>query len=103
VGYTGITSRMDERRKWKKVDNEEGENNHRRLKKQLKRASGKAKKKCFESLCGEIVVFQRTGLYGLAYLKRKEIDRKEDHGIQTITIEDSQGHTILYQRHVLKI
>jgi hypothetical protein len=43
VGYTGITSRMDERRKWKKVDNEEGGNNYRRLKKELKRASGKAK------------------------------------------------------------
>jgi hypothetical protein len=94
---------MDERRKWKKVNNEEGGNNHRRLKKELKRASGKAKKKCLESLCGEIVEFQRTELYGLTYLKRKEIDRKENHAIQAITIEDSQGHTILYQRHVLKI
>jgi hypothetical protein len=51
---------MYEQRKWKKVNNEEGGNNHRRLKKELKRTSGKAKNKCLESLCGEIVEFQRT-------------------------------------------
>jgi len=67
VVYTGIISRVDERRKWKKVNNEEGGIDHRRLKKELKRASGKAKKKCLESLCGEIVEFQRTGLYDLTY------------------------------------
>jgi len=49
------------------------------------------------------VEFQRTGLYDLTYLERKEIGRKENHGIQTITIDDSQGHTISYQRHLLKI
>jgi len=70
---------MDERRKWKKVNNEEGGNNHRRLKKELKRASGKAKKKCLESLCGEIVEFLGTGLYDLTCLKRKEIGRKESY------------------------
>jgi hypothetical protein len=94
---------MDERRKWKKVNIEEGGNNHRRLKKELKRASGKARNIRLESLCGEIVEFQRTGLHDLTYLKRKEVARKENHGIQTITIEDSQGHTISYQRHLLKI
>jgi len=94
---------MDERRKWKKVNNEEGGNNHRRLKKELKRASGKAKKKCLESLCDEIVEFLGTGLYDLTYLKRKEIGRKENRAIQTITVEDSQGHTISHQRHLLKI
>jgi hypothetical protein len=103
VGYPGIISRMDERRKLKKVNNEEGGNNHRRLKKELKRASGKAKNICLDSLCGEIVEFQRTGLHDLTYLKRREIGRKENQGIQTITIEDSQGHTISYQRHLLKI
>jgi len=41
------------------------------MKKELKRASGKAKKRCLESLCGEIVEFQRTGLYDLTHLKRK--------------------------------
>ena len=101
--YTGIISRVDERRKWKKVNNEEGGNDHRRLKKELKRASGKTKKKCLGSLCGEIVEFQRTGLYDLTYLKRKEIGWKENRGIQIITIEDSQGHTISYQRHLLRI
>jgi len=34
VVYTGIISRVDERRKWKKVNNEESGNDHRRMKRE---------------------------------------------------------------------
>lgn len=101
MGYTGIISRMDERRNWKKVNNEEGGNYHRRLKKDLKRFSGKAKKKSLESLRDEIVEFRRIRLCVLTYLKREEIGRKENHRIQSITIEDSQGLTTLDQRNIV--
>jgi hypothetical protein len=37
-----MISRTDERKKWKRVNNEERGNNHRRLKKELKRSPGKA-------------------------------------------------------------
>lgn len=103
MGYTGKISRMDERRNWKKVNNEEGGNYHRRLKKDLKRFSGKAKKKCLESLLGEILEFQRIRICALTYLKREEIGRKENHSIQIITIEDFQGPIILDHRYIQKI
>jgi hypothetical protein len=39
-----MISKMDERRKWKNVNNEEGRRNYRRLRNELKRATDKAKK-----------------------------------------------------------
>jgi len=39
-----MISKMDERRKWKNFDTEEGRRNYRRLRNELKRATEKAKK-----------------------------------------------------------
>ena len=47
--------------------------------------------------------FQRTGRYGLMYMKTKELGWKETQGIQIIGIEDSQGNRIVEQSQVLKI
>jgi hypothetical protein len=47
--------------------------------------------------------FQRTGRYGLMYMKTKELSWKENQGIQNIGIEDSQGNRIVEQNQVLKI
>jgi hypothetical protein len=68
-----MISTMDERRKWKNVNNEEGRKNYRRLRNKLKRATDNAKKEYLESICDEIMEFQRTGRYDLMYMKTKEI------------------------------
>jgi uncharacterized membrane-anchored protein len=94
---------MDERRKWKNVNNEEGRKNYRRLSNELKRATDNAKKEYLESICDEINEFQRTGRHDLMYMKTKELGWKENHGIQNIGIEDSQGNIIIDQRRVLQI
>jgi type I site-specific restriction endonuclease len=39
-----MISKMDERRKWKNVNNEEGRRNYRRLRNELKRATKKGQK-----------------------------------------------------------
>jgi hypothetical protein len=84
-----MISKMDERRKWKNVNNEEGRKNYRRLRNKLKRAMDNAKKEYLDSICDEIIEFQRTGSYDLMYMKTKELGWKENHGIQNIGIEDS--------------
>jgi hypothetical protein len=89
-----MISKMDDRRKWKNVNNEEGRMNYRRLRNELQRAMDNAKKEYLESICDEIIEFQRTGHYYLMYMKRKELGRKENHGIENIGIEDSQGNII---------
>jgi hypothetical protein len=60
-------------------------------------------KEYLESICDEIIKFQRTGRYDLMYMKTKELGWKENQGIQNIGIEDSQGNMIVGQRRVLQI
>jgi hypothetical protein len=47
----------DEQRIWKNVNNEEGRRNYRRLRNELKRATGNARKEYVESICEEIIEF----------------------------------------------
>jgi hypothetical protein len=98
-----MISKMDERRKWKNVNNERGRKNYRRLNNELRRATDKAKLEYLESKCDEISELQRTGRYDLMYRKAKELDRKKNNVIRTVGIEDSQGNMIVDQKQVLKI
>jgi hypothetical protein len=52
---------MDERRKWKNVNDEKGRKNFRRLRNALKRATYNAKQEHRESICDELIEFQRIG------------------------------------------
>jgi len=58
-----MISKMDERRKWKNVNAEEGRKNYRRLRNELERATDDARKECLENICKEIMEFERTGRY----------------------------------------
>jgi len=98
-----MISKMDERRKWKNVNTEEGRKNYQRLRNEFKRATDNAKKEYLENICNKIIEFQRTGLYDLMYMKTKELGWKETQGIQNIGIEGSQGNRIVQQIQVLKI
>ena len=93
-----MISKMDERRKWKNVNTEEGRRNYRRLRNELINATEKAKKVYIEKACTEFMEFPRTGRYDLMYMKTKELGWKETQGIQNIGIEDSQGNRIVDQK-----
>jgi hypothetical protein len=62
-----------------------------------------AKKEYLESICDEIIDFQRTGRYDLMYINIKKLGWKENHGIQNIGIDDSQENKTIDQRGVLQI
>jgi len=98
-----MISKIDERRKWKNIDTEEGRKNYRILRNKLIRATENAKKENLENTCKEIMEFHRTGRYDLMYMKTKELGWKETQGIQNFGIGDSQGNRIVDQRQVLKI
>jgi len=55
-----MISKMDERRKWKNVNTEEGRRNYRRLRNELKRATEKDRKEYLENIYNEIMEMQRT-------------------------------------------
>ena len=98
-----MISKMDERRKWKNVNTEEGRRNYRRLRNELKSATENAKKEYFENIYEEIMESQRTGRYDLVDMKTKELDCKETQGMQNISIEDSEGNRVVGQSQVSKI
>ena len=56
-----MISKMDKRRKWKNVDNEEGKN-QRKVEEELKRATDKS-----------IIEFQGTGCYDFIYMQTEEL------------------------------
>ena len=84
-------SKMDERRKWKNVNNEEGRRIYRRLRNELKRATETARKGYLENICNEIIEFQRTRRYDLMYMKTKELGWNETQGIQSIASKTPRG------------
>jgi hypothetical protein len=98
-----MISKMDERRRWRNVNTEEGRKNYRRLRNELKRATDNDKKEYLENICKEIMEFQRIGRYGLMCMKTKELGWKDTQEIQNIGIEGSQGNRIIEQIQVLKI
>jgi hypothetical protein len=98
-----LISKIDEKRKWKNVNTDEGRKNYRKLRNEFKRTTDNAKKEYVEKICNEIMEFQRRGHYDLMYMKTKELGWKETQGIQNICIEDSQGNRVVEQSQVLKV
>jgi hypothetical protein len=62
-----MIKKLDERRKWKDVDTEEGRKIKPKLRNELKRATDNAKKEYLDNICNEIMEFQKTRRYGLIY------------------------------------
>jgi hypothetical protein len=69
----------------------------------IEKSTDNAKKEYLETICDEIIGFQRTRRCDLMYMKTKELGWKENHEIQNIGIEDSQENIIIDQRQVLQI
>jgi len=94
---------MDERRKWKNVNTEEGRMNYRRMRNELIRATEKAENEYVEYICKVVIEFRLRDHYDLTYTNTKELGWKETQEIQNIGIEYSQGNRIVDQKQVLKI
>ena len=57
-----MISKMDERRKWKNVNTEEGRKNYRRLRNELKRATDNTKNEYLENICTRLWNFKEQGV-----------------------------------------
>jgi hypothetical protein len=92
---------MDERKKWKTVNNTEGGKNYRNLRNKFKRA--KKKKQYFHRICDVITEFQRSECHDLTCKKTKKLCWKENQGTQNIGTEDSQGNITADLRKIRNI
>ena len=87
-----IFDRMEERRKWKNVNNEEGKRMYRHLNNHLRRETDKAREKWLDAQCTEIEKYDKAGRSDLMYAKAKELGKKYKPGNRTAnSILDSQG------------
>jgi hypothetical protein len=77
-----MINQMDEQRMWKNVNNEEGRNNYRRMRNELKRATDKSKKEYLESICDKIMEFQGTGCYDFIHTKTNKLGWRQNREIQ---------------------
>jgi len=70
-----------------------------------KKTIGEVKKECVESVCEEIMEFQRTGRYDLMYMKTKERGGYQNHGILKTLASRTLGEIRVRvgHRHLLKI
>ena len=98
-----MISKMDERRKWKNVNIEEGRRKYRRLRKELKRATEKIKKEYLENTCNEMKEIHRTGHYDLMYMKKKRTSLEGYQMDSKYWHRRPQGNRIVDRRQMLKI
>jgi hypothetical protein len=98
-----IISNMDEQNYGRVSIMKKEERNYRNMNNELRRATDKAKLEYLESKCDKIMELQKTRQYDLMYRKAMELEEKENNGIRTVDIEDSQGNIIADQKQVLKI
>lgn len=80
---------MDERSKWKNVNNQEGSKNYRRKTKEMKRATDKAKIEYLDSMLRQHGISKKRR-YDLMYMKTKDVGWKENRGIQNNGIEEAK-------------
>jgi hypothetical protein len=74
---TEMIDRMEERRRWKNVNSDEGRKKYRELNNQLRRATDKARQKWWEEQCQELEVLEKSGRSDLLYQKVTQLTKNQ--------------------------
>jgi hypothetical protein len=67
----------------------------------MNRTTDKPNKKYLESICDELIEFQKNKGFGVMYVKTEELGRKETESVQNIEIEESQETIRVDQKEML--
>jgi hypothetical protein len=89
-----MMDKMDERRKWKNVNSEEGRRKYRKLNNQLRRATDKARQKWWEEQCEELELLEKRGRSDLLYQKVTQLTKSQRKKKQTTCIKDKDGRKL---------
>src|SRR6478736_8861212 len=74
---TAIMEKMQERRKWKNKNREEGKRTYRRLNNELRRETEQARERWWENECSELEELDRRARPDLVYAKVGQLTRKK--------------------------
>ena len=92
--------KMDERRKWKRVNNEEGKRKYRELNNELRRETEKAREDYWVKQCLEIEDLEKAGKMDKMYRNVKELNRKRKSQQRTESIMSKQGELMTVPEQV---
>ena len=96
-----MINKMDERRKWKTDNSEEGQRMYKKLNNLLRRETDKAKQKWLKEQCEEIEELDKRGRSDLMYAKAKEMGKKYKKNRSTNNnIQDSGGKILKDQNKI---
>ena len=82
---------MNERRKWKAVNNEEGRKTYRRLNNELRRTTDKAREVWWGSQCEELELLNKKGRTDIMYAQIKKITGEKKAQSKICSIKNKEG------------
>src|SRR6478609_2942310 len=88
---TAIMEKMQERRKWKNKNTEEGKRIYRRLNNELRRETDQARERWWKNECNELEELDRRARPDLVYAKVGQLTRKKTTNCTSEAIQDETG------------
>jgi hypothetical protein len=73
---SGMLDKMDERRKWKNINTDEGRSKYRKLNNELRRETEKAREEWWKTECEELELLDRKGRSDLMYDKVRRLSKQ---------------------------
>ena len=96
-----MIEKMDERRKWKNVDNDNGKTKYRQLNNELRRETDRARECWWKEQCDELEEMDKKGRHDLMYARVKQITRTAKTGANSsIAIKNKSGMLLTEPREV---
>jgi hypothetical protein len=96
-----MIDKMEERRKWKNVNTDEGRKTYRKINNELRRETDSAKEKWWEKECCELEEMDRRGRSDLMYAKVHELTKKDAKSSRTAVIKDNNGKLLTEKEDVM--
>src|SRR6476619_1428123 len=99
---TAIMEKMQERRKWKNKNTEEGKRTYRRLNNDLRRETDQARERWSENKCNELEELDRRDGPDLVYAKVGQLTRKKTINCTSEAIKDETGKLLTEPEEIRK-
>jgi len=90
---TAMLTKMDEQRRWKGVNTDEGRKQYNKMN-ELRTETDAAKEKWWDEECKELEMLEKKGRVDLVYSKVKKLTKKPNSANKSSGIKDSKGQLV---------
>jgi hypothetical protein len=87
----GMLRKMDERRKWKNIPTEEGQQKYKQLNNELRRETDKAREEWWKEECEDLEKMDRMGRSDMLYNRVRKLTGQKNSGNSCRVIKDKDG------------